>query len=99
MHNEFRILIEVPDYSSSYLFFFRKMKRKPSPPEENKYLGTTKRSTRIILVHVQKMYKTYYLGTRKESTRMILVHVRITVVAFFFQKMKRKPSPPEEKNI
>ena len=34
MYNIFRILIEVSDYSSSF-FFFRKMKRKLSPPEEN----------------------------------------------------------------
>ena len=40
----------VPDYSrSSFLFFFQKMK---------KYLGTIKASTIMILVHVQKMYKT-----------------------------------------
>ena len=30
MYNIFRILIEVPDYSSSF-FFFQKMKRKLSP--------------------------------------------------------------------
>ena len=37
MYNIFRILfilIEVPDYSSSFLFFFQKMKGKLSPPEE-----------------------------------------------------------------
>ena len=63
----------VPDYSSSsssFFVFFSKMKRKLSPPEEKKfrdnkskrkgkkYLGTIKASTRMILVHVQKMYKT-----------------------------------------
>ena len=33
----------VPDYSSNgFLFFFQKMKRKLSPPEEKKYLGTIK---------------------------------------------------------
>ena len=35
MYNIFRILIGVPDYSrSSFFFFFQKMKRKLSPPEE-----------------------------------------------------------------
>ena len=33
MYNIFRILIEVPDCSSSF-FFFRNMKRKLSPPKE-----------------------------------------------------------------
>ena len=84
MYNIFRILVEVLDYSSSFVLFFRKRK---------KYLGTTKGSTKMILVHVQKMYKTCYssilfvfskneeeaippggkkyLGTTKGSTRMI----------------------------
>ena len=53
MYKIFRLLIEVPDYSSSFFpFFFQKMKRKLSSPDENK----TKASTRMILVHVQKMY-------------------------------------------
>ena len=43
MYNIFRILIGVPDYSSSSFLF---------------YLGTIKASTRMILVHVQKTYKT-----------------------------------------
>ena len=34
------------------------MKRKLSPPGK-KYLGTTKVSTRMILVHVQKMYNIF----------------------------------------
>ena len=46
MYNIFKILIGVPDYSSSF-FVFQKMKRKP-----------TKRNTRMILLHVHKMYKT-----------------------------------------
>ena len=67
----------------------------------------------MILVHVQKMYKTchssIYLGTTKGSTRMIpgmtLVHVQkmyktcYSSSFFFSKKMKRKLSPPEEKNI
>ena len=38
-------------------------------------MSTIKGSTRMILVHVQKMYKTCTedVGTRKGSTRMILV--------------------------
>ena len=30
----YNIFTEVPDYSSSFVLFFRKMKRKLSPPEE-----------------------------------------------------------------
>ena len=59
MYNIFRILIEVPDYNSSF-FCFSKNEEEAIPPGGKKYLGTTKgRSTRMILVHVQKMYKTY----------------------------------------
>ena len=48
-----------------------------------------KASTRLILVHVQKMYKTYiYIGVPDYSSSSLFV---------FFQKMKRKLSPPEEK--
>ena len=69
MYNIFRILIEVPDYSSSF-FCFSKNEEEAIPPGGKKYLGTTKGSTRMILVHVQKMYKTcyssIYLGTTKE---------------------------------
>ena len=37
MYNIFRLLIGVPDYSSSFFpFFFQKMKRKLSPPEGKK---------------------------------------------------------------
>ena len=32
MYNIFRKLIEVPDYRSSFYLFFKKMKRKLSPP-------------------------------------------------------------------
>ena len=38
MYNIFRILIEVPDYSSIF-FFFQKMKRKLSPLEEKNIKG------------------------------------------------------------
>ena len=49
----------VPDYSSSSFFaFFSKNEEEAIPPGGKKYLGTTKASTRMILVHVQKMYKT-----------------------------------------
>ena len=41
MYNIFRILIEVPDYSSSF-FFFQEMKRKLSPPEEKNIKGQEK---------------------------------------------------------
>ena len=74
------------------------MKRKntPRPSEhppvmEEKYLGTTKASTRMILVHVQKMTKIFRL----------LIEVPDYSSSFFpfsFQKMKRKLSPPDENN-
>ena len=49
----------VPDYSSSsFLGFFSKNEEEAILPGGNKYLGTVKASTRMILVHVvQKMYK------------------------------------------
>ena len=58
MYDIFRILIGVPDYSSSLFCFFSKNEEEAIPPEGKKYLGTTKASTRMILVHEQKMYKT-----------------------------------------
>ena len=48
----------VPDYSSSFFVFFPKSEEEAIPPGGRKYLGTIKASTRMILVHVQKMYKT-----------------------------------------
>ena len=57
MYNIFTILIEVPNYSSSFFVCFFN-EEEAIPPGGKKYLGTTKRSTRMILVHVQKMYKT-----------------------------------------
>ena len=49
----------VSDYSSSSFFvFFSKNEEEAIPPGGKKYLGTIKASTRMILVHVQKMYKT-----------------------------------------
>ena len=59
IYKTFRILIEVSDYSSSFVFF-SKNEEEAIPPEGKNYLATTKASTRIILVHVQKMYKTCY---------------------------------------
>ena len=60
MYNIFRILIGVPDYSSSSFFvLFSKNEEEAIPPGGKKYLGTMKANTRrMILVHVQKMYKT-----------------------------------------
>ena len=59
MYKIFRILIGVPDYSSSSFFcFFSKNEEEAIPPGGKKYLGTIKASTRMILVHVQKIYKT-----------------------------------------
>ena len=59
MYNIFRILIEVPDYSSSS-FFFSRNEEEAIPPGGKKYLGTRKGSTRmILLVHIQKMYNIF----------------------------------------
>ena len=59
MYNIFRIFIEVPDYSSSFLFLCSKNEEEAIPNGGKKYLGTTKASTRMILVHVQKMYNIF----------------------------------------
>ena len=49
----------VPDYSgSSFFIFISKNEEEAIFPGGKKYLGTIKASTRMILVHVQKMYKT-----------------------------------------
>ena len=53
MYNIFRILIGVPDYSSSSFFLFCFLnEEEATPPGGKKYLGTIKASTRIKLVHV-----------------------------------------------
>ena len=53
MYNIFKILIGVPDYSSSSFFvFFSKNEEEAIPPGGKQYLGTIKASTRIKLVHV-----------------------------------------------
>ena len=49
MYNIFSILIEVPDYSSSF-FFFPKNEEEAIPLGVKTYLGTRKGSTRMILV-------------------------------------------------
>ena len=80
------------------------MKRKLSPGGKE-YLGTTKGSTRMILIHIQKMYKTcyssIYLGTTKGSTRMILVHVQKMYETCYSSSLffPKKAIPPEEKNM
>ena len=92
MYNIFRLLIGVPDYSSSFFLFFSKNEEEAIPPGGKKYLGTTKGSTRMILVHVRITVVFFffskneeeaippegkkYVGTTKGSTRMILVHVQ-----------------------
>ena len=48
MYNIFSILIEVPDYSSSFFFFLNE--EEAIPLGGKKYLGTRKGSTRMILV-------------------------------------------------
>ena len=94
MYNIFRILIGFPDYSSSsFFFFFSKNEEEAIPPGGKKYLGTIKASTRMILVHVQKMYK-----TSTEDVQYIIEVPDYSSIFFFFQKMK-KLSPPEGKNI
>ena len=66
MYNIFRILIEVSDYSSSFVFF-SKMKRKPSPPEEKIFRDNKrkyqKNDFRTCTEDVQNMYRrcTIYL--------------------------------------
>ena len=52
------ILVHVRITVVVVFFFFPKNEEEAIPPGGNKYLGTTKGSTRMILVHVQKMCKT-----------------------------------------
>ena len=58
MYNIFRILIEVPDHSSRF-FVFSRNEEEAIPPGGKKYLGTRKGCTRMILVHIQKMYNIF----------------------------------------
>ena len=49
----------IPDYSnSSFFVFISKNEEEAILPVGKKYLGIIKASTRMVLVHVQKMYKT-----------------------------------------
>ena len=48
----------LPDIMLSTRCVFLKNEEEAIPPGGKKYLGTIKPSTRMILVHVQKMYKT-----------------------------------------
>ena len=85
MYNIFRILIEVPDYNSSFCFFFKNVEE-AIPPGGKKYLGTTKASTRMILVHVQKMYNILrkFIGVPDYSSSSF----------FFFSKNEEEAIPP-----
>ena len=58
VHVQKMYLIEAPDYSSS-CFFFSRNEEEAIPPGGKKYLGTRKGSTRMILVHIQKMYNIF----------------------------------------
>ena len=63
------------------------LKKNQNTPRPSEHPSVIKASTRMILVHVQKMYNIF------------IKEFRITVVVvylFFFQKMKRKLSPPGE---
>ena len=46
------------------------MKRKLSPPEENIYLGTTKGSTRMILVHVRITVVVFFVFFQKVKRKL-----------------------------
>ena len=68
------------------------LKKNQNTPRPSEHPRVIKASTRMILVHVQKMYNIF----------IILIAVpdySSSSFFFFFQKMKRKLSPPEEKNI
>ena len=88
MYNIFRILIEVPDYSSSFFVFFSKNEEEAIPPVGKKYLGTTKGSTRMILVHVQKMYNIFrkLIGVPDYSSSFVF--------CFFLNEEEAIPPPP-----
>ena len=85
MYNIFRILIGVPDYSSSFCFFSKNEEEAISPGGK-KYLGTTKVSTRMILVHVQKMYNIF--------RKLIGVPDYSSSFFFFFSKNEEEAIPP-----
>ena len=72
MHNIFRLLIGVPDYSSS-----------ESYGEKQKLILlvgfiviSRKTRTHLDLLSIPRLWGENYLGTTKASTRMILVHPR-----------------------
>ena len=69
------------------------LKKNQNTPRPSEHPRVIKASTRIILVHVQKMYNIFRIlkGVPDYSSSSFL--------GFFLQKMKRKLSPPEEKNI
>ena len=95
MYNIFRILIEVPDYSSSFvflvvLFFFPKNEEEAIPPGGKKYLGTRKASTRMILVHVQKIYNIFRKLVRVRSSGL----QQYFFFFFFLNEEEAIPPPP-----
>ena len=70
------------------------MKRKNTPDllRGKQYLGTTKESTRMILVHVQKMYKIFRL----------LIEVPDYISSFFpffFSNNEEEAIPPGRKQL
>ena len=72
MYNIFRLLIGVPDYSSS-----------ESYGEKQKLILvgfiviSRKTRTHLDLLSIPRLWGKKYLGTTKASTRMILVHVQM----------------------
>ena len=100
MYNIFRLLIGVPDYSN-ILFFFSKNEEEAIPPGGKKYLGTTKASTIMILVHVQKMYKTCTKHVQKMYNIFgILIEVPDYCSSFLFCFLNEEEAIPSGgKNI
>ena len=68
------------------------LKKNQNTPRPSEHPPVIKASTRMILVHVQKMYN---------ILRILIAVPDYSSSSFFvfFQKMKRKLSPPEKKNI
>ena len=68
------------------------LKKNQNTPRPSEHPRVIKASTRMILVHVQKMYNIFriLIGVPDYSSSSFFC---------FLQKMKRKLSPPEEKNI
>ena len=75
-YNIFRLLIGVPDYSSSESY---------GEKQKSILVGfiviSRKIRTHLDLLNIPRFWGKKYLGTTKASTRMILVHVQMYIIS------------------